>query len=81
MDWLMHNDVRSTRALFPYSGARLRLGLPVGFPWLGSLPESKRERWLDELEARGIDPESDSMPPEFRTDAWFRRDRNPPNQH
>ncbi len=41
-------------------------------PWCGTrLPESKRDRWFDELEKRGVHPLSDSIPPEFETDAWY----------
>lgn len=41
-------------------------------PWCGTrLPESKRDRWFDELEKRGIDPLSKSIPPEFESDAWY----------
>ncbi len=41
-------------------------------PWCGThLPESKRDRWFDELEKRGVNPLSDSVPPDFDTDAWY----------
>jgi hypothetical protein len=41
-------------------------------PWCGArLPESKRDRWFDELEKRGINPLSDPIPTEFQTDAWY----------
>lgn len=41
-------------------------------PWCGTrLPESKRDRWFDELERRGIDPYEHEVPPEFRRDAWY----------
>ncbi|HEX6507101.1 MAG TPA: hypothetical protein VF221_05660 [Chloroflexota bacterium] len=41
-------------------------------PWCGSaLPESKRDRYFEELEARGIDPGDDAVPPEFESDAWW----------
>lgn len=41
-------------------------------PWCGAkLPESQRERWFDELEARGFDdPLSQDIPPEYRSAAW-----------
>ncbi len=43
-------------------------------PWCGTkLPESKRDRWFDELEARGIqNPSEENAPPEYLTDAWYR---------
>ncbi|MEW2295640.1 hypothetical protein ABZ719_23525 [Streptomyces sp. NPDC006743] len=41
-------------------------------PWCGRrLPASQRDRWFDELEARGIDPWQDDVPPEFQDDRWL----------
>ncbi|WP_321385098.1 DUF6980 family protein [uncultured Enterococcus sp.] len=44
-------------------------------PWTGEkLPESKKELWFDELEARGFeDPlsEYDSIPNEYKSDKWM----------
>ena len=46
-------------------------------PWCGEkLPPSHRDRWFDELEARGIDPLTDEVPERFRTGAW-REQRSP----
>jgi hypothetical protein len=44
-------------------------------PWCGTrLPESKRERWLRELKAIGIeDPLSPDVPEEFKSDEWWRK--------
>lgn len=44
-------------------------------PWCGArLPESKRERWLQELAKLGIDdPTTQDAPEEFKTDQWWRR--------
>jgi hypothetical protein len=42
-------------------------------PWCGSkLPESKRDRWVEELEKLGFtDPFlRDDIPEEFKTDEW-----------
>lgn len=40
-------------------------------PWCGmQLPPSQRDRWFDQLEARGIDPWGDEVPEHFRSDAW-----------
>jgi len=40
-------------------------------PWCGEkLPRSQRDRWFDELEARGIDPKVDPIPPEFQSAEW-----------
>lgn len=41
-------------------------------PWCGTkLPESKRDRYYEELDARGIDPADDEVPTEFLSDAWW----------
>jgi len=41
-------------------------------PWCGSpLPDSKRDRWFDELERLGVDPSSDDIPEQFQSDAWW----------
>jgi hypothetical protein len=44
----------------------------IGFcPWCGTkLPESQRDRWFDETEAKGFTDET--LPPEYRTGAWRR---------
>ncbi len=44
----------------------------IGFcPWCGTrLPESQRDRWFDEIEAKGFT--EDNLPPEYRTGAWRR---------
>jgi len=41
-------------------------------PWCGArLPESKRDRWFDELAALGFDdPTVQEIPEHYRTDAW-----------
>ncbi|WP_443053651.1 DUF6980 family protein [Streptomyces sp. NBC_00285] len=41
-------------------------------PWCGRrLPESQRDRWFDELERRGIDPQEEEIPAEFLDDRWL----------
>jgi hypothetical protein len=44
----------------------------IGFcPWCGNeLPESQRDRWFDETEAKGFTDET--LPAEYRTGAWRR---------
>ena len=43
-------------------------------PWCGAkLPESLRDAWLDALEAMGVDPDRDSIPPEFNDDRWWNK--------
>ncbi|WP_338058069.1 DUF6980 family protein [Streptomyces cavernae] len=42
-------------------------------PWCGArLPESQRDRWFDELEARGIDPSQDDIPAKYLDAGWLR---------
>jgi hypothetical protein len=44
-------------------------------PWDGSpLPDSLRDEFFDQLEARGLELDSEDLPPEFLDDAWWRRD-------
>ena len=41
-------------------------------PWCGArLPESQRDRWLHEMERRGIDPWTGDVPAEFQDDRWL----------
>jgi hypothetical protein len=44
-------------------------------PWCGvKLPDSKRHRWFQELEALGYnDPFQEDIPSEYRTDAWYKK--------
>ena len=46
-------------------------------PWCGKkLPESKRERWFEELEAMGIEfslLDTEQVPPDYLDDSWWRR--------
>lgn len=40
-------------------------------PWSGDrLPNSQRDRWFDELEAKGIDPMNEVIPPSFQSAEW-----------
>jgi hypothetical protein len=40
-------------------------------PWCGArLPESARDRWFDELEAKGIDPAAGPVPDRYRDARW-----------
>jgi hypothetical protein len=43
-------------------------------PWCGAkLPESKRDRWFDELEALGYkDPTEQEIPAKYKCGEWFR---------
>lgn len=49
--------------------------LPIYYcPWCGAqIPESKRDRWFDELAALGFDDPYDQEIPEcFKTNAWWK---------
>ncbi|MEM7780234.1 MAG: hypothetical protein AAF697_07595 [Pseudomonadota bacterium] len=40
-------------------------------PWCGEkLPPSQRDRWFDELEAMGIDPNVDPIPSAYQSGEW-----------
>lgn len=43
-------------------------------PWCGTtLPESKRDRWFDELEMMGFDdPTAEQIPERYQSDSWYR---------
>lgn len=72
-------------AVIVYSPKFAEFGIPVHdggtskieiafCPWCGArLPESKRDRWFDELARLGIDDSDDSLIPEqYRSDSWWR---------
>ena len=42
-------------------------------PWCGEkLPNSKRDKWFDEIDQLGINPWKDKIPTKYQTDKWFR---------
>ena len=42
-------------------------------PWCGQrLPTSLRDRWFEEIERLGLEPESPSLPVRYATDEWWR---------
>jgi hypothetical protein len=42
-------------------------------PWCGEeLPSSLRDQFFEHLEAMNLDPEDSRVPPDFRSDAWWR---------
>jgi hypothetical protein len=44
-------------------------------PWCGTaLPASKRDAWFDGLKQLGIEPHSNDVPEDFRSDAWWQAD-------
>jgi hypothetical protein len=41
-------------------------------PWCGvALPDSKRNRWYDALDAAGIEPDDPALDARYRSDAWW----------
>jgi len=41
-------------------------------PWCGKkLPESLRDRWFDEMDALGLDPDADDLPEKFTDERWY----------
>ena len=44
-------------------------------PFCGAkLPDSLRDEYFDRLDALGIEPFSDDVPPDMRDDTWWRSD-------
>lgn len=42
-------------------------------PWCGAhLPESLRDRWLQEIGELGFEPGDPQIPPSFASDRWWR---------
>jgi hypothetical protein len=42
-------------------------------PWCGqTLPDSKREKWFEEIEQLGINPWTEDVPDKYNTDEWFK---------
>lgn len=61
-------DARFDVYWVPAGGALQRLSF---CPWCGEqLPPSQRDRWFDELEAMGIDPDIHPIPELYRSGAW-----------
>jgi hypothetical protein len=49
------------------------VGLLAFCPWCGDeLPPSLRDRFYDDLERMGLEPDDDVLPVEYRTDDWWR---------
>jgi len=68
-DWdSVHYDIRFDDYWIEAGGAKQRLFF---CPWCGQeLPPSQRDRWFDELELAGIDPNVDDIPDKFQSGAW-----------
>ncbi len=68
-DWQsIRYDSRFDEYWVPAGGARQCLFF---CPWCGEkLPPSQRDRWFDELEARGLDPLTDPIPDAYLDGTW-----------
>jgi hypothetical protein len=45
-------------------------------PWCGfELPPALGDEWYDRLEAMGLDPNNDALPPEYEDDTWWKNER------
>ena len=64
-------------ALIIHDGGRSAVAITF-CPWCGRrLPDSVRDRWFEELDARGIDPAQDDVPAEFQDGQWISREDRP----
>jgi hypothetical protein len=46
-------------------------------PWCGQkLPDSKREKWFDEMERLGMDPWNGDIPKKYLSNEWFQTNTN-----
>jgi len=71
-DWgAISYEPRFDEYTIPSGGAQQRL---FYCPFCGDrLPESRRDQWFDELEARGVvDPWHDELPIAYSSDEWWR---------
>ena len=68
-DWgTVRYDPRFDVYWLPAGSARQQL---FYCPWCGEkLPPSQMDRWFDELEAAGIDPDCDPLPEQYCSGAW-----------
>lgn len=65
---MVYNEVLDEYGLPVHDGGASYV-LVAFCPWCGArLPESQRDRWFDETEAKGFT--DDTLPPEYRTGAW-----------
>ncbi len=47
-------------------------------PWCGSkLPESKRDKWFEQLGEIAYGDELNKIPKEYKSDQWWRKTNNP----
>lgn len=65
---MVYNEVLDEYGLPVHDGGASYVLVAI-CPWCGArLPESQRDRWFDETEAKGFT--DDTLPPEYRTGAW-----------
>ena len=69
---LIYNDVTDEYGL-PIRDGGASVLLITHCPFCGAaLPDSKADRWFDEIEALGLTPGDETMPAKFKSDAWWR---------
>lgn len=67
---VVYNEVFDEIGLIVHDGGPSKVNIDF-CPWCGTrLPESQRDRWFDETEAKGFTDET--LPPEYRSGAWRR---------
>lgn len=65
---MVYNEVLDEYGLPVHDGGASYVLVAI-CPWCGArLPESQRDRWFEETEAKGFT--DDTLPPEYRTGAW-----------
>jgi len=68
---IVYNETFDEFGLVVHDGGASYVLIACG-PWCGvRLPESQRDRWFEETEAKGYTDET--LPPEYLTGAWRRR--------
>lgn len=71
---VIYNEVFDEYGILIHDGGNSKILIEF-CPWCGKrLPESKRDRWFEELEALGIDsPFTQDLPDEYKTSAWWKK--------
>jgi hypothetical protein len=68
-----YSDKFDEYGLIVHDGGSSSIQIPF-CPFCGAkLPESKRDRWFDELESLGFsEPMEDDIPEQYKTSAWYK---------
>lgn len=70
---ILYDEVFDEYGLIVHDGGRSKIEIQY-CPWCGEkLPDSKRDRWIEELKNLGIDsPFEEQVPAIYRTSAWWK---------